>query len=142
MTGEGESGRNGGPRGDLYVFIEVQPDEIFTRDGNDLLCEVPVSFPQAVLGATIKVPTLNGEVDLKIPSGTQSGTQFRLRGQGIPDIRGYHKGDILVTAHVETPTKLNKEQKELIKRFDELSSTTTYPLHVRFLEKIKKAFTD
>ena len=142
MTGEGEAGRNGGPRGDLYVFIEVQEDSIFVREGNDLHCEVPISFPQAILGASIKVPTLNGEADLKVPAGTQSGTVFRLRGQGVPDVRGYHTGDILVTAHVETPTKLSKEQKELIRQFDELSSTTTYPLHVRFLEKIKKAFVD
>lgn len=142
MTGEGEGGRNGGPRGDLYILIEVEPDDIFVREENDLHCEVPVSFPQAILGATVKVPTLEEEVDLKIPAGTQSGTEFRLRGKGIPDIRGYHKGDILVTVHVETPTKLSKEQKELIKQFDELSSTKTYPRHVRFLEKIRKAFSD
>ncbi len=142
IQGEGEAGRNGGPRGDLYVFLEVEEDAIFTREGNDLHCEVPIGFPQAILGATIKVPTLNGEIDLKIPAGTQSGQVLPLRGHGVPDVRGYRTGDILVSIHVETPTKLTKEQKELIKKFDELSSTTTYPLHVRFLEKIKKAFVD
>lgn len=142
VTGEGEAGRNGGPRGDLYVFIEVEPDDVFKREGNDLHCEVPISFPQAVLGASIKVPTLEGEADLKIPAGTQSGTMFRLRGLGIPDVRGYRKGDQIVTTHVETPTKLTKEQKDLIKRFDELSSTKTYPLHRRFLDKIKKSFAE
>ena len=142
VSGEGEAGLNAGPSGDLYVFIEVEQDEIFSRDGGDLQCEVPISFPQAILGSTIKVPTLNGETDLKIPAGTQSGTVFRLRGQGIPDIRGYRTGDILVVTHVETPTKLSKEQKELIRQFEELSSATTYPLHKRFIEKIKKTFTE
>lgn len=142
VSGEGEAGPNAGPSGDLYVFVEIEQDDIFTRDGGDLHCEVPISFPQAILGATVKVPTLDGEADLKIPAGTQSGTVFRLRGQGIPDVRGYRTGDILVTTHVETPTKLSKEQKELIRQFEELSSATTYPLHKRFIERIKKTFTE
>ncbi len=140
VAGAGEAGPSGGAPGDLYVFLEVEADEIFTRDGGDLHCEIPISFPQAILGATIKVPTLNGEADVKIPAGTQSGEVFRLRGQGMPDIRGYRTGDILVTAHVETPTKLSKEQKELIRKFEELSSATSYPRHKRFLEKIKQTF--
>jgi len=140
MAGEGEAGRNGGPRGDLYVSLEVQDDEIFERDGNDLHCQVPISFTQAILGAEVKVPTLEGEKDLKIPAGTQSGTPFRMRGQGIPDVRGYQKGDLIVTIQVETPTKLTKEQKELLKKFDELSSATTYPLHKRFLDTLRKYF--
>jgi molecular chaperone DnaJ len=142
VAGAGEAGPNSGPAGDLYVFVEVQADEIFTREGGDLHCEVPISFPQAILGATVKVPTLNGEAEVKIPAGTQSGTVFRLRGEGIPDIRGYRSGDILVSAHVETPTKLSREQKELIRKFEELSSATTYPLHKRFIERIKKTFTE
>ncbi len=142
MAGEGEAGRNGGPRGDLYVSLEVQPDEIFEREGNDLHCEVPISFTQAILGAEIKVPTLEGERELKIPAGTQSGTTFRMRGHGIPDLRGYQKGDLLVAIQVETPTKLTKEQKDLVKKFEELSSATTYPLHKRFLDTLRSYFAE
>lgn len=137
MHGEGEPGKNGGPRGDLYVFIEVEEDEIFERDGTDILCEVPISFSQVILGTTIRVPTLNGEVELKIPAGTQSGTIFKLRGMGMPDLRGYHTGDQMVRIQVETPTKLSREQKELIKRFEELSGAKAYPLRKRFMDKIK-----
>ena len=139
VAGEGEPGRNGGPRGDLYVFIEVEPDPLFDRDGNNLRCIVPISFSQAILGATITVPTLDGEVELKIPAGTQAGTVFKLRGMGIPDLRGYRKGDQLVGVQVETPAKLSKEQKELIKHFEELSGPRTYPLHRRYAEKLKKS---
>ncbi len=139
VTGEGEPGRNGGPRGDLYVFIDVERDPVFDRDGNDVHCDVPIQFPQAVLGATITVPTLEGEAELKIPSGTQSGTLFKLRGLGIPDIRGYRKGDQIVRLQVETPAKLTKDQKELIRHFDKLSSNKTYPLLRRFLDKLKKS---
>jgi len=103
-------------------------------------CDVPIHFSEAILGGTIKVPTLEGEAELKIPSGTQSGTLFKLRGLGIPDVRGYRKGDQIVHIQVETPTKLSKEQKELIRKFDDLSSTKTYPLHRRFVDKLKKSF--
>jgi molecular chaperone DnaJ len=137
VTGEGEPGRNGGPRGDLYVYVEVEADEVFERDGNDIIAEVPISFTQAVLGATIRVPSLEGEVDVKVPPATQSGTVFRLRGKGLPDIRGYRTGDQLVRVEVETPTKLSREQKDLLKRFEELSSAKTYPLRERFLERLK-----
>jgi molecular chaperone DnaJ len=140
LRGEGEPGRNGGPRGDLYIFVEVKPDDLFEREGNDILCQIPVSFPQVILGSTIRVPTLNGEAELKIPAGTQSGTLFKLRGMGIPDIRGYQQGDQIVEIQVETPTKLSREQKEMIKRFEELSDTKTYPLHLRFMKKIRKSF--
>ena len=140
VAGEGEPGRNGGPRGDLYVFIEVEDDTVFNRDGGDVHCDVPIHFSEAILGGTIKVPTLEGEAELKIPSGTQSGTLFKLRGLGIPDMRGYRKGDQIVHIQVETPTKLSKEQKELIRKFDDLSSTKTYPLHRRFVDKLKKSF--
>lgn len=140
VQGEGEPGRNGGPRGDLYVFIEVTPHELFEREGVHILCEVPVSLAQVILGATIRVPTLEGEVDLKIPAGTQSGTVFKLRGMGLPDLRGYRTGDQLLKIQIETPTKLNREQKDLIKRFEELSNVKTYPLHRRFMDKLKKSF--
>lgn len=138
VAGEGEPGRNGGPRGDLYVFIDVEPDEVFEREGNDIICEVPISFPQAVLGATIRVPSLEGEVDVKVPPGTQSGAVFRLRGKGIPDLRGFRTGDQRVQVQIETPTKLSREQKDLLRRFDELSSEKSYPMHERFFERIKR----
>ncbi len=138
ITGEGEPGLGGGPRGDLYVYIEVEQDEIFKREGNTLVCEMPINFPQAALGDTIRVPTLTGEAELKIPAGTQSGTIFRLRGMGIMDLRGYSQGDQLVRIKVETPTRLSREQKDLLKRFDELSDAKTYPLHRRFVDAIKR----
>jgi molecular chaperone DnaJ len=139
VPGEGEPGANNGPRGDLFVRIEVEEDAIFEREGNDLYCTVPINFPDAILGSTLKVPTLKGEAELKIPAGTQSGTVFKLRAMGMPDLRGYRQGDQLVTIQVETPTKLSKEQRELIKKFDELSTAKTYPLHKRFVDKIKSA---
>lgn len=139
VSGEGEPGRNNGPRGDLYLYIEVEPDPLFKREGNSVMCEIPINFSQALLGAGIRVPTLDGDADLKIPAGTQSGTVFKLRGLGIPDIRGYSKGDQLVRIQVETPTKLTREQRELIERFDELSSSKTYPLHAKFKNKLKES---
>lgn len=137
VSGEGEPGRNGGPRGDLYVYVDVEEDEVFQRDGNDIIAEVPISFTQAVLGATIRVPSLDGEVDVKVPAGTQTGTVFRLRGRGLPDLRGYRTGDQLVRVEVETPTRLSREQKELLRKFEELSTERTYPLRERFLERLK-----
>jgi len=138
VPGEGEPGENDGPRGDLYIFIEVESDDFFVRDGNDLVCEVPVSFPHAALGTTIRVPSLQGEAEVKIPAGTQSGQLFRLRGLGIPDIRGYRTGDQIVRVVVETPTHLNREQKELLQRFQELTEAQNYPAHLRFLDKLKE----
>jgi molecular chaperone DnaJ len=139
LSGEGEPGENGGPRGDLYIFVEVETDEIFEREGNDIICDMPISFPQAALGDRVRVPTLTGEAELKIPPGTQSGTLFRLRGMGIKDLRGYHKGDQIVRVQVETPTKLSREQRELIERFKEISNMKSYPSYLRFIEKVKKS---
>lgn len=138
VPGEGEPGANDGPRGDLYIFIEIEADDFFMRDGNDLVCEVPVSFPYAALGTTVRVPSLQGEAEVKIPPGTQSGQLFRLRGLGIPDIRGYRTGDQIVRVVVETPTRLNREQKELLHRFQELTEEQNYPAHLRFLDKLKE----
>jgi len=137
LSGEGEPGTGGGPRGDLYIFIEVEPDDFFERDGNNIICEVPITFPQAVLGDSIRVPTLHGEENLKIPAGTQSGEVFRIRGMGIRDLRGYHKGDQLVRVHVETPAKLSREERDLVKRLKELGNEKAYPLHRKFLDKLK-----
>lgn len=139
VPGEGEPGDGGGPRGDLHLFVEVEADDIFEREGNDIICEVPVSLPDAILGATLRVPTLKGEADLKVPAGTQSGTVFRLRGLGIPDVRGYRTGDELVRVQVETPTKLSREQRELIRRFQEISNEKSYPIHKRFMDNLKKS---
>jgi molecular chaperone DnaJ len=118
LAGEGEAGPNGGPSGDLYVEISVQPHEIFSRDGADLACEVPVSFATATLGGEIEVPTLGGSVSLKIPSETQTGKVFRLRGKGVKPVRGGPTGDLLCRVEVETPVRLSKEQKELLKKFE------------------------
>jgi len=138
VSGEGEPGLRGGPRGDLYIYLEVEPHAFFQRDGTTLLCEVPISFTQAALGDTVRVPTLDGEAELKIPAGTQTGAQFRLRGLGLPDIRGYRQGDQIVQVAVETPTNLNKRQKELLQEFQEVSDQSTYPLYRRFLDAIKR----
>lgn len=114
-AGEGEAGTRGGPAGDLYVFVTVKPHPFFQREGDDVVCEVPVSFTQAALGDEIDVPTLEGKAKLKVPEGTQTGTSFRLRGQGIPSVRGYGRGDQRVRIKVVTPTKLSAHQKELLK---------------------------
>ena len=119
MAGEGEDGANSGPPGDLYVQINVRPHELFTRDGDNLLCDVPISFDMAALGGDIEVPTLNGKVKLKIPTETQTGRLFRLRGKGVKPVRGGAIGDLLCTTIVETPINLTKKQKDLIKEFAE-----------------------
>jgi len=119
LSGEGESGRNGGPPGDLYVEVHVRDHDIFDREGADLLCEVPVSFATAVLGGSIDVPTLDGHVALKVPSETQSGTQFRLRGKGVKPVRGGPHGDLFCTVVVETPVNLSSDQREMLRKFEE-----------------------
>jgi len=121
LRGEGEEGEYGGPSGDLYVFIHVEPHEFFERKDNDIYCQIAISFVQATLGATIEVPTLNGPEKLKIPKGTQSGTLFRLKGKGIPHLRGFGHGDQIIETIVKTPTQLSKKQEELLKEFAKLS---------------------
>jgi len=137
VSGEGEPGDNGGPRGDLHVYVEVQPHEIFSREGIDIICEFPISFTQAAIGATVRVPTLRGEADLKIPAGTQPAAMLRLRGLGMPDLRGYRQGDQIVKVMVEIPTKLTRRQKEILKEFDDESDAKTYPLHRRFMDILR-----
>ncbi|MGB5245235.1 MAG: molecular chaperone DnaJ [Woeseia sp.] len=119
LSGEGEAGRNGGPPGDLYVEIRVNPHKIFTRDGADLNCEVPVSITTAALGGEVELPTLDGNVSLKVPAGTQSGKVFRLRGKGVTTVREQHQGDLFARVAVETPVKLTEEQKDLLRQFEE-----------------------
>lgn len=138
VSGEGEPGSFGGPRGDLYIAIQVKPHEIFERDGTTIYCEVPITMVQASLGASIRVPTLHGEAELKITPGTQSGANLRLRGQGIQDLRGYRQGDQIVKIQVETPTKLSSRQKELLKEFEEISDQNTHPLYKKFFDRLKK----
>jgi molecular chaperone DnaJ len=118
LSGEGEAGRNGGPPGDLYVEIRVNPHKIFVRDGADLSCEVPISFSTASLGGEVELPTLEGNVSLKVPAGTQSGKVFRLRGKGVTTVRDPRQGDLFARVAVETPVNLTNEQKELLKKFD------------------------
>ena len=120
MTGEGESGPNGGPPGDLYVVFQVRPHPVFSREGNNLRCELPITFTQAALGAKVEVPTLDGKVEVTIPPETQSGKLFRLRGRGIEGLRDHRRGDLLCNVLVETPVHLTQNQKEL---FRELEST-------------------
>jgi molecular chaperone DnaJ len=117
LTGEGEAGNFGGPHGDLYVFIHVEEHDFFQRDETSVLCQIPISFVQAALGDSVKIPTLNGETDLNIPKGTQPGDIFRLRGEGIPSLRNGHRGDQIVQVNVKTPTNLNKKQISLLKEF-------------------------
>jgi molecular chaperone DnaJ len=119
LAGEGEAGEFGGPAGDLYVQVQVKDHEIFTRDGANLYCEVPISFPTACLGGELEVPTLNGKVLLKIPAETQTGKLFRLRGKGVKPVRGGPVGDLLCKVQVETPVHLTKEQKALVEQLSE-----------------------
>jgi len=118
LSGEGEAGRNGGPSGDLYVEVRVKPHKIFEREGSNLACEVPVSVAVATLGGDVELPTLDGNVSLKIPAGTQSGKVFRLRGKGVTTVRDPREGDMFATVAVETPVNLTNEQKELLEQFD------------------------
>ncbi len=119
LSGEGEAGRNGGPPGDLYVEIRVNPHKLFSRDGADLACEIPVSMATATLGGEVELPTLSGNVSLKVPGGTQSGKVFRLRGKGVTTVRDARQGDLFAKVSVETPINLTAEQKELLSQFDE-----------------------
>ncbi len=121
VKGMGGVGERGGPSGDLYVVIYVKPDELFERHGSDVFYKSSITFPQAALGAEIKIPTLDGKAKLKIPAGTKSGTIFRFKGKGIKRLRGYGRGDMHVKVYIETPKKLSREQKELLKKFEALS---------------------
>lgn len=145
LTGEGEAGVNGGPSGDLYVQVSVREHKIFTRDGKNLYCEVPISFTDAALGGVIEVPTLEGRVKLKIPEGAQSGKMFRLRGKGVTQVRGGGQGDLMCRVAVETPVHLNKEQKDLLRKFHdtmEQSKGKHSPKKSSWFEGVKSFFED
>ncbi len=137
--GEGSAGSNGGPNGDALIGIRVRPHDFFERDGANVLCELPITFAQAALGAEIEVPTLDGKVRYKIPEGTQTGTTFRFKGKGVPYVGYKNRGDQLVTVLVEVPTKLTREQKELLQKFDEAGGGES-SRNLSFLEKMKKHF--
>ena len=124
MRGEGNVGSDGGPNGDLLVAVSIQPHKLFRRDGVNVLYEMPISFPQAALGAELEVPTLDGKVRYTIPEGTQTGTVFRLKGKGIQHLGYKTRGDQFVSVVIKTPTGLNKEQKELLQKFAEASGET------------------
>ncbi|WP_066326264.1 molecular chaperone DnaJ [Anoxybacteroides amylolyticum] len=140
VAGQGEPGVNGGPSGDLYIVFHVEPHEFFERDGDDIYCEIPLTFAQAALGDELEVPTLHGKVKLKIPAGTQTGTKFRLKGKGVPNVRGYGNGDQHVIVRVVTPTKLTEKQKQLLREFDQLGGHQMHQTQDSFFEKVKKAF--
>jgi molecular chaperone DnaJ len=118
LAGEGEAGANGAPHGDLYVEVRVRPHRIFERDGDDLYCEVPVCFPLAAMGGELEIPTLDGQVKLKVPSETQTGRMFRLKGKGVKSVRSHRTGDLMCRVVVETPVKLTREQKDLLRQFE------------------------
>ncbi len=135
LRGQGNAGKNGGPAGDLLITVMVQPHELFHRDGVDVFCEAPITFAQAVLGAELEIPTIDGKVKYSIPEGTQTGTVFRLKGKGIPVLNGRGRGDQYVTVTIETPRNLNKEQKEALRRFSETLGESNYEKRKSFFKK-------
>jgi molecular chaperone DnaJ len=139
-TGNGEAGLRSGMPGDLYVVLHVQPHDVFQRDGDDLLCELPVSFVHAALGAEADVPTLTGKASIRIPPGTQTGTVFRLKGKGIKNVQGYGQGDLHVRVNIEVPTHLTAAQKAKLQEFAQLCSGKESPISQSFFEKAKHFF--
>ncbi len=145
LSGEGEAGLNGGPQGDLYVQIQVRPHKIFSRKGNDLFCEVPISFTTAALGSEIEIPTLDGRVLLKIPEETQTGRLFRLRGKGVKSVHTSAQGDLVCRVMVETPVNLTKRQRELMRELDDTmkaGGNRHSPQEESFLDGVKGFFED
>ena len=138
--GEGEPGMRGGPAGDLYITVTVKPHRLFKRDGNNILLDMPISITQAALGAEIDVPTLEKPVKQRIPEGTQTGTQFRIKGQGIPSLKNGLKGDLILTVHVEVPRKLNERQKDLLRQLEQSLGGKEYEGRKTFADKIKEIF--
>jgi molecular chaperone DnaJ len=138
--GEGQAGSYGGAVGDLYIIINVKEHDLFEREGDNLLCEVPISFPQAALGTQLELPTLDGRAALKIPPGTQTHKVFRIRNKGMPNLRGRGRGDLFIRVVVETPTKLNERQRDLLEEFARIAGDEVYPLTRKFLDKFKEVF--
>lgn len=140
VSGQGEPGTNGGAAGDLYVVFNVKPHEFFERDGEDIHCEMPLTFTQVALGDEIEVPTLNGKIKLKIPAGTQTGTNFRLRGKGVPNVHGRGQGDQHVIVRVVTPKNLSEKEKDIMREFAETNGSHTIEEQDSFFSKVKRAF--
>ena len=140
MNGQGEPGLRGGPSGDLYINVIVKPHKLFKRDGYDLHLDLPISFTQAALGAEIDVPTLDGSVKYKIPEGTQTDTEFRIRGAGIQQLRSSSKGDLVIHVRVEIPKRLTEKQRELLRQFDETTTGKEYDQRKGFFDKVKELF--
>ncbi len=138
LRGQGNHGTNGGSAGDLYVEVKIKPHKLFVRNGDDIHYEMPVSYAEAVLGAKLTVPTLEGESEFSIPEGTQTGSVFSLRGKGIPNVNGKGRGNIYVTVTVEVPKSLNSRQKELLKQFDEAMGNKNTPKKQSYFAKFKK----
>jgi molecular chaperone DnaJ len=138
--GEGEAGKFAGPAGDLYVVLNVKAHKFFERDGDDLHCVMPISFPQAALGTELEIQTLEGSATIKIPEGTQSGKAFKLRGKGVPHLNSSGKGDLIVEIRVQTPSKLNKQQKELLRQLSETMVVENTPSSRGLFEKVKDIF--
>lgn len=140
FTGLGEAGTNAGPAGDLYVVLQVKEHPFFEREGNNLYCVVPISFPQAALGTEIKVPTLESEHTLKVPEGIQSGTMLKIRGKGVPVLNGHGRGDLFVEIRVQTPSKLTKQQRELMQELQGMTPVENKPEQRSLLGKVKDIF--
>jgi molecular chaperone DnaJ len=140
LRGEGEPGEKGGPKGDLYIYFRVKPHRLFKRDGLNLFCEIPISYVQAVLGAEISVPTLEENEKFELPDGTQTGTTFKLKGQGIPSLRSKVRGDLYFTVKIETPKKLSDKQKEALKHYADAMGEEITGRGKSFFDKVKDAF--
>jgi molecular chaperone DnaJ len=140
IAGEGEPGEGSAPAGDLHCYIVVKPHPVFTRHGNDVVCQVPVSFSQATLGATLEVPTLKGMESLDIPAGTQHGEVFKIKGRGLPDLRSYRHGDQIVQVMIEIPKKLTERQRHLLEEFARTEDADITPARKGFFDKVKSMF--
>jgi molecular chaperone DnaJ len=141
LAGEGEAGLRGGPAGDLYIFLSIKPHEFFQRDGADLFCRVPIAMTTAALGGQIEVPTIDGgKTRVKVPEGTESGKQFRLRSKGMPVLRSKQHGDLYIQVEVETPKSLTRKQRELLKEFEKASNDSTNPESTGFFARVKEFF--
>jgi molecular chaperone DnaJ len=140
LRGQGNAGQRGGSAGDLIVEINIRPHPVFIRQGSDIYCEVPISFAEAALGGTIKIPTLEGEEDYDLPDGTQTGSQFVLRGRGIPSVRGSKRGNLIFTVQIEVPKNLSSRQKELLREFENSCNTTNLSKKSTFADKLKNLF--
>ncbi len=140
LRGQGNIGRRGGQRGDIIVIIQEKEDDIFQRDGNNLVCDFPISFSQAALGTELQIPTLTGKVKMKVPAGTQSGKVFRIRGQGLPEVNSGYRGDLYVHVRVITPTKLNAEERRLLEELAQYDSEKRLQPGKSFLNKLKEFF--